>query len=149
MTPTQALLDAVAAAIAADTAALAAAGFLHVYPVKQAFSPGIGLVVADVPKADFDGGTPKVTSSATILTGIDPQTGEWILEIPEIAGGWRWEVSGTTNLPQTIHGFALTNVGESTLWGTALLDAPVVLTAVSQVVEVGSVAFRLSNAALS
>ena len=149
MVPTQALLDASAAAIAADTAALADADFLHVFLVINAFTPGNNLVPGDLTKATFTGGASKVTISATMQKFKDPQTGEWIIQIPEIAGGWHWQTGDTANLPQTVYGYALTNLAEDTLWGTALLDAPVVLNAAAQGVDIGQVRFRFSQGALS
>lgn len=149
MIPTQALLDKVASAIATDTAALAAALFLHVYLVKAPFTPGPNLVVADVPKADFTGATAIVTTSAVMGMAIDPQTGEWIIQVPEVAGGWHWQTTDLVNLPQTIYGYALTNVGETVLWGTAIFDAPILLNGDDQGIDVDQVRFRLANSALS
>lgn len=150
MIPTQALLDVAADAIATDTAALAAALFLHVYPVRNPFVPGPNLTVGDVTKATFLADTSKATTSATMLTDKDPQTGEWIITVPEPAGGWHWSTGAApVGLPETIYGFALTNVGESELWGTVALDTPIVLTGADEGFDLGQVQFRLSNSAMS
>jgi hypothetical protein len=149
MVPTQALIDAVAAAIAADEDALAAAAFLHVYLVSNNFVPGNGLVVDNLVKATFTGSTAKVTTSATMQTFRDAQTGEWIIQIPEPAGGWHWQTGDAVNLPQTIYGYALTNVGETTLWGTALLPSPILLNGAGQGIDIAQVRFRLSQLCLS
>ncbi|SRR6266545_2116887 len=149
MVPTQALINASAAAIAADAAALADADFLHVYLIMAAFTPNNNLVIGDLVKATFTGAAAKATITATMQKFTDPQTGEWIIQIPEPAGGWHWQTTDTANLPQTIYGYALTDLNEITLWGSALLDAPVVLNGVGQGVDIGQVRFRLSQSCLS
>ena len=150
MTPTSSLLAAVAGAIANDTSALAQATFVHVYLVKSPFVPGINLTVADLTKADFAGAGSKATTVAAAQAFQDPATNEWIIQVNEPVSGWHWQTTdGTTNLPQTIYGYALTNTGETTLWGTALLDTPALLNAAGQGIDVAQVRFRLSNAALS
>lgn len=113
---------------------------------KAPFTPSPTLTWAqfDDILADFDGYTDKVCGSPAV-TGLDPVSGLYQLWAPPPAGGFRWETTGTTNLPETIYGFALGNSDSSTLYASALFDTPVVLTDVNQVVEVLSATLSLRN----
>lgn len=149
MTPSQTFLDIVADAIQDDTGGLAEAAFLLVTLIVAPFVPAAGLVVADLTVADFDGSDPLANTSATIQLFKDPQTGENILQVPEPAGGWHWQVTGGTSLPQTVYGYMLTDSTGAALLGTALLDTPVTLTATGQGLDIDQIRFRLSAQALS
>jgi len=150
MVPTQVMLNAVAAEIKADTTVLANSLFLLVALVIAPFVPGAGIVLADLTLATFTGYAAIANTSAVILAYTDPATGEWIIEVPTPAGGWHWQViTNTTNLPQTVYGFALLDNTGAIVYGTALLPAPVLLNAIGQGLDVPAVTFRLSAAALS
>lgn len=150
MIPTQVMLDAVAAAIAADATVLANALFLKVWLVKVPFVPSASLTVADVTPADFGGSASLSNTSAVILTYLDPATGEWIIEVPPPIGGWHWQTtSGVTNLPQTIYGWACADNTSMILYGTGLLPAPQLLNANHQGIDVPAVNFRLNQSALT
>lgn len=149
MIPTTPLLSAMAALLAADPATLAEVAKVGVKLVKAAFVPGIGLVAGDLTYADFDGSGALAVSSATADVFTDPATGEVIIQLKEPAGGWHWVTTGVTNLPQTIYGAALRNSTGADLWGSVLLDNPVVLSAAGQGIDLAQVRFRVSNGALS
>lgn len=145
MQATQAIIDAMAALLGADTGTLAAGTpFVEVALVKAPFTPGPDLVLADLTLADFDGYAALHAASAATQVFKDPATGENIIQVREPAGGWHWATTGVTNLPQTIHGFALLDPTGATVYGAELLDAPVVLTASGQGVDIPEARFRLN-----
>jgi len=150
MTPTATLTTAMLAALGSDTTMLA--GALWVVPIKTTFSPGPtpGLVDADM--ADFDGSTPKASGAATRPVLTDPATGQQYLRIPDPAGGWNWTTSGTTNLPQTIYGFALTSdsttVEGADLLGTVRIPDQYLQSPAGQSFGAGEVTFTLISPAL-
>jgi len=106
-------------------------------------------VLADLTKATFDGYADKAAGASPFAVGIDPVTGDQIITINEPAGGWRWETTGVTNLPQTIYGFALANAAVNLIHGAQLLDNPVPLSASGEEVNLGSVTFRLVQQPMS
>jgi len=129
--------------LAADAATLAqAADPNHVVLLMEPVTPSEGLVMADVTPADFTGSTPIEVELGAQGEGLDANTDDGIISILPPVGGWRWETTGTTNLPQTIYGFALTNEAETTLYGAEALETPIVLTGVNQVVQLPAVEFR-------
>lgn len=146
MMPSKALEAAIAAAIAADTATLAeATPFVSVLLIKAAFTPSPELVIGDLSEANFDGYATLHAASAATQVFTDPETGERIIQVREPAGGWHWETTGTTGLPQSIHGFALAKADKSVLYGTEAFDEPIVLNGTDQGVDVDQVRFRLPS----
>jgi len=104
-----------------------------------------GLVPADLTFADFDGSTAKnIIGDVDMQVGIDPITGEQIITIPEPVGGWRWEVTGVTNLPQTVYGYALLTLASADVIAVAQLPVPIPLTIVGHEVNLGTVEFRVN-----
>lgn len=149
MLPTTALFRKFADLVAAEVATLAPATGNKVALIKAEFTPAKTLVMADLTLADFDGSTPIVCGTGTQPTGDDPGSGDRKIDILPPAGGWRWETTGTTNLPQTIHGFCLMDNAGTTLLGTELLDEPIVLSAADQVLELPDVAYHLLESGVS
>jgi len=147
--PTQAFLDAVAAAIEAATTTLSPVALIEAVLFKAPFVPGPGLLIGGLTVADFDGYAPLAVDATGAQLFKDPSTGEWILQLEEPAGGWHWQTTGLTSLPQTIYGYGITDSTGAVLHGTALLDTPVVLSAVAQGVDIGQVRFRLGSNALT
>jgi hypothetical protein len=109
--------------------------------VKDPFVAEETLVAADLTYADFDGGTPKDVGLNDQLVGIDPVTGDQRVTLIEPVGGWRWETSGVTNLPQTIYGFALRDAAGTTLLAVETLATPITLTEAGQEINLGTVKF--------
>jgi len=133
MLPTQALLNNIA------TQAVAAGGELSstdaiVRLAKNSFTPGLGLLATDIDTADFDGYADKAADPG--LWAIDPATGNIVFYATEPAGGFVWETTGVTNLPQTIFGWVWMQTDSDTIFAGALFDTPIVLTASNQLVEV-------------
>lgn len=100
--------------------------------ISAPFTPSEDLAVGDLTFADFDGSTAIACPLEEAQVGIDPNTGQQVLTVYEPAGGWRFEVTGLTNLPQTIYGFALLTAASAALIAVATLAEPVDLTAVGQ-----------------
>jgi len=143
MQATRALREKAAQLLAADTATLAqAADPNHLVLIAANFLPSENLVAGDLVPATFDGATPLEVELGVQLEGLDPATSDAIITIGPPAGGWRWETTGITNLPQTIYGYALMNEAETTLFGAATLTTPVVLTGINQVINLPAVTFR-------
>ena len=146
MIPTNVLLDAIATRIASDAGTLAHATdgvLLHL--AKAVFNPGPTLVVGDFTEADFDGYAALEAGAGAQQFFVDPISTERTIQVLEPAGGWHFETTGVTNLPQTIRGAYLTNNAGTVLYGSVLFDDPVVLTAANEAVDVSNVRFRLHN----
>lgn len=149
MIPTQAFLDRIGVAIGADTACFAdPTTFLKVTLVKTAFTPGTELVLGDVTVADFDGSTALHAADATPAVFRDPQNGDQIVQASDPAGGWHWQTTGSTNLPQTIYGYIVTDHTGANLQGSVLFDTPLVLNGVGQGVDVPAVQVRITALAI-
>jgi hypothetical protein len=131
--------------LAADTATLAQAADNNLVALIMApFTPAEGLAIGDLTFADFDGSTPIEVELGTQPEGIAPGTTDSIITISPPAGGWRWETTGLTNLPQTIYGFALVNNGSTVLFGSQAFSTPIDLNAINQVIQLDSVTFTLA-----
>lgn len=123
----------------------------HVILIKEAFtpSPDIDPLALQAIEADFTGYTTGGISSSTGTqnTAMDPLTSDYLLQLKQPAGGFRWETTGTTNLPQTIYGYAVLDLDTPRCYWSALFDTPVVLTAQNQTVQVDQpqLAFSLAG----
>lgn len=136
MIPTIAIREAMMELLAADTATLAPAALGNKMALVMApIVPAEDLEFADITLATFDGNTPIVCGTGTQPSGLDPATEDSVIDIKVPAGGFRWETTGTTNLPQTIYGYVLLNNAADTLLASAAFDTPIVLTAINQRVE--------------
>lgn len=136
--------------LGADATTLApAANANKIALIKAAFVPEENMVPANVTLADFDGSDPLLAAVGAQQVGIDPATGAQIITIKEPAGGWRWETTGLTNLPQTIYGYGLFSNDMATLLGLALLPAPVQLSEVGQEINLGVVKMTMVDEPLS
>jgi len=144
MLPTNLLLDGIATAIAADTVALNA-GDIAVRLIKDAFTPSPTLVLADLTAADFGGATDRGCDSPT--WGYDPATGNRVIRAGNPTGGWNYETTNTSNLPQTIFGYCWFNTDNDDLFATVLLDEPIVLTAANQAFDIPPCTITMTPAA--
>lgn len=145
LTPTNAVQDRIGVLLSADASTLAPASDANIVAlVKAPFVPSAGLIASDLTLADFDGADPIAGETGAQENGIDPADGSQVVTNIEPAGGWRWETTGATNLPQTIYGVALLNEAGTTLLGSALLEAPLTLSAAGQFIDLGSLAIRIS-----
>lgn len=150
MLPTKAVRKQLGELLAADTGTLAPATLANkVALVMAAFTPEENMVPADLVLATFDGSTALNAGTGTQPCGVDPATGQQIVTIKEPAGGWRWETSGVTHLPQTIYGYALLNNDSSALLGIAVLPAPLTLQEIGQEIQIGNVTMTIVDAPMS
>lgn len=150
MIPTRAVREKAAQLLAADAATLAPAVDANVIAlVMAAFTPGENLTLGSLTFATFDGATPLEVGVGTQPEGLDPNTNDALISMLPPVTGWRWETTGTTNLPQTIFGYALVTDGLAVLLASDVLETPIVLTAVNQVVILPALAIRqLANSML-
>lgn len=149
MLPTTALLERMADLLGADTVTLAApTTFVEVHLAKNAFTPTPDLVIGDITEADFDGYAPLSAASAATQVFVDPSTGDIILQVREPAGGWNFQTTGITNLPQDIYGYVLTDAAGAVVHGSEVLDAPVHLDGAGQGFDLPNVRFRLNAGAM-
>jgi len=121
------LADTIAPLLAADTTYLANATAMKVSLITQPFTPSIDRILADL---TLDAAAPLAAIAAVAgaqNTGKDPVNGNSVIEIKPPAGGFRWNTGVAFAAPVTVYGFALTNGGITTLYGTETLDPPVAL----------------------
>jgi hypothetical protein len=143
MQATLALRERMAILLAADATTLAQVADANLIVLfTNAITPSEDTLAADLTLADFDGSTPLAVGLAGQAEGLDPNTTDAIITIKSPVGGWRWETTGLTNLPQTINGFALTNQAGTTLFAAERLAVPITLDAVNQVVQLENVVLR-------
>lgn len=144
MTPSQLIFERFGVLLAADTTTLApAADPPAVMLVKDVFTPSLTLIPADLVEADFDGYAQIAAPVGAQQQTLDPNTGDSLVRMKPPAGGWFWETTGITNLPQTIYGFALINDAQTAIYGSELFDEPFVLTATNQQILIDNVIFRM------
>lgn len=144
MQSTLALREAAAQLLAADALTLAPAVLANkIALVQNAFAPGEGLALGDLTLATFDGATPLLVGLGTQAEGLDPGNNDAIITVKAPVGGWRWETTGVTNLPQDINGFCLLDNAGAVLLAAARLATPITLTAINQVVQLENVELRL------
>jgi len=150
MFPMRLLTDEIGELLAASEPLLQAVNENIVRLIIAPFALEQGLEPGDLTFADFDGSTAlEVVAAADMAVGFDPLTGEQVITINEPAGGWRWEVTGLTNLPQTVYGFALLTAASAAVIGVQALDTPIPLTEVGQEINLGSITFRVNVVPLS
>lgn len=150
MVPTNLIIADVPALLAADTSTLApASNPPSVTLVAGPFTPSPATIPGDLVAPTFDGYAAIACAVGAQLTGQDPFTLSYFTEMKIPTGGWRWAVTGTTNLPQTIYGVALVNHGSTVVYGSAVFPTPIVLNAVGQVIEVPNLRFTFNSNAIS
>ncbi len=100
-------------------------------------------IIASFTEAVFDGYASLGASAVSALYS-DPLTGQELIRIAPPAGGWKYATTGTTGLPLTIYGAYLTNSAGDKLLGAVKFDAPIVLTATGQLIDLGNVELFVS-----
>lgn len=149
MNPTTALLDALATMLATDPATLAhATNPCKVHLAKNAFNSTPTTVLADLVEADFDGYAALAAGLGAQQMFVDPTSGQRVVQMQEPAGGWHWETTGTTALPQTIFGAYLTNTAGTVLYGTHRFPDGVTLNGNNEAVDWAQARFTFAIAAL-
>jgi len=140
MQVTLALREKAAQLLAADAASLAPVALAnHVFLVMAAFVASEASVIGDLTLATFDGSAALSAGVGTQAEGLDPNNTNALITIKSPVGGWRWETTGVTNLPQTIFGYCMLDNADAVLLGCQTLDQTITLTAINQVVDLGSI----------
>lgn len=150
-TPTQMIFERAVILLGTDTATFnPASDPPRVILINQPFTEGLGLTIADLTEADFDGYS-GVEIQNPALESIDPLTGQAVLNITAGASPFLWETTGTTNLPQTIYGYAVVKNDGTVLYSATRFTAAqeVTLTGVNQSVGPVSPQLRYSPSGVS
>lgn len=125
MIPAIELANAIVDAAAADTAYLAAATAMKVFPVVSNFVPSRSLDIGDLTLATFTGGGAKLAGTGAQDVFHDPLTAMRTIQIKSPAGGWTWECTAAPAEPETVYGFIVTDNAGAVLIGSGLLPTPV------------------------
>lgn len=129
--------------LAADTTTLAQAADNNMIALIMApFTPSETLTFASLTLATFDGSTPILVGLGTQPSAYDPLTDDVVISLKPPVGGFRFETTGTTHLPQTIFGFALLNEALDALLAAELLPVPITLTGINQGIDLNDVEIR-------
>jgi len=143
MQASRALREKMAQLLAADATTLAPATDANLVTLAQAaFNPSELLAIGDVTPADFDGSDPIEITVGVQAEGLDPLNADAIITLSPPVGGFRFETTGTTNLPQTIYGVYVTDNGATKILCSKLLDQPITLTTINQVIDLGDLNLR-------
>jgi hypothetical protein len=142
MIPTSAIRVRAMRLLITDPLTLADPLGLELALVKSDFTPSENLQLGDIDLATFDGAGPILAAVSGPRPVLDPQTNSAVIEFQSAILAWRWQVSGLTDLPQTIYGYALVGLTVGVL-ASELLDTPLVLTGVGQVVDLAEVTLSL------
>lgn len=132
--------------LAADTATLAAATAMKVHLVIASFVPALDLeTIGDLTLATFTGSTAKSAGIGTAQTFYDVANGLRSVQVLEPAGGWHWTCTADPASPETVYGWVLTDTAGTTIWGSALLDSPVTISAAGQGLDIDQVRMEFSE----
>jgi len=144
MLPIRTLRVAIADLLAANAATLApAANANWIFLIMEDFSPNEILTFGDLVTATFTGSDEIEGEVGAQQVGNDPMTDEQIISILAPVGGYRWEVhTNTTNLPQTIYGYALVSQTFNTLLAMHHFDVPITLTQIGDFIDIGTPTIR-------
>lgn len=132
MIPTNLLSVRIGTIIGADTVTLANVDNPVMRLAKNDFTPGPGLVLADLIEASFSSYAARALADGAQPESQDPSTGDVLVDLIPTAGNWRYETGGTSDLPQTIYGFYLTNEAGDALYCAERLENQVDLVAPDQ-----------------
>lgn len=112
--------------------------------LKADFTPANVLTVADLPAAADFGGYGRIQAElGNAQTAIDPATRDRLVQLVPPVGGWRWEASSTTNLPQTIYGWEAQQGADTVLLACGKFDTPIMLIGVGDFIVLDDAAIRL------
>lgn len=146
MTPSNALKVAMLDLLAADPATLAQAmNANEIALVISSFVPSGDLVIGDVTLATFMGSAPIAVALMDQQVGYDPVRGEWFIQMIGPIGGFYYEASMAPAAAETVYGYVLTDMAGATVFGSKLLDTPVIIQGVGDAVDLGAVRFYESD----
>jgi hypothetical protein len=131
--------------LAADTATLGASTAMNLHLANANFTPSLDLAVGSLSEATFVGSTKIACGTGAQPVYYDVLTGNRVVEILEPAGGFRWTCTTSPGSPETIYGYYLTDHTDAVLYGSALLSAPVTISAAGQGLDIGSIKLAWST----
>lgn len=144
MTPTTRIYNSITDLLAANVADLAAAAAKHVHLIMAPFTPDLGTDFTTLTPATFTGSGALSAASGAQQSFTDAVSIRRVVQLVEPLGGWHWVTGDAVNLPQTIYGYALTDLADAVTFGSQLLPAPIVLTGAGQAIDVDQVRFTLN-----
>lgn len=147
MVPSQFLLNRLQTLLAGDTTTFNAPTAMKAHLAQAAFTPGPALTLASFTEATFTGYAALAAGVGTGQTFNDV-TGGRVVQALEPAGGWHWQATGTTGLPQTIYGWYLSDNGNTQLYASGLFVTPIVLTQTGDAVDVPQVRVTIATTAM-
>lgn len=143
MIPKKSLRNAAMELLAADVATLApVAGNKMALFINNA-QPSENSVLADFTPATFTGSTPITCTPGTQPEGYVPGTGDSAIDISPPVGGFRWETTALTLLPQTVYGYYLTDGAGAVYLAAQKFPTPIVLTGIGDVIDIGDARITL------
>ncbi len=83
------------------------------------------------------------------VDGIDPFTGDRTITLLPPVGGFEFDVTGNTNLPQSVYGFRVFNVTNNETVGSAVLAEPLVIQQAPSTFFINAATLRLNPAMVS
>lgn len=102
--------------------------------ISAMFNPSIDLVMGDLAICQLTGLVPLAGVAGPQNEAIDADTGESLVDVKVPAGGFRWETPGDFVGLVVVYGFALGNNAFDVLYGTHLLQEPILLTAANEAI---------------
>lgn len=136
--------------LAADATTLAPAALENIVTLLAAdFALDEDTLVGSLTAATFTGSTPLDCGLGTQNVGIDPATGEQQITLLSPVGGWRWECTAAPGAPETIYGAMLTNSTGATLLALHKLATPIVVQAVADEVQLGTLKLTIASQPIS
>jgi hypothetical protein len=142
MIPSQTILNSLQTLLADDTGSLGAAAVKHVHLIMAPFTPSPTTDFTALTEATFTGSTKLSAPAGNQSAFRDPGTGQLVVEMIPPAGGWHWQATAGANLPQTIYGWALTDLADAVTFGSGLLPAPITLAQTGDGVDIPAVRFN-------
>lgn len=146
MIPTQAVFERMMELLGADTATLNTTGSptdAKVGLFINDFAPNAAMVLADLTEATFDGYVQIPADGHPHPQSLDPSNGNSRVTLLPSAGGWHWETTGLTDLPQTVFGYFV--IGHGVLLNLAKrFETPIVLTGANQSIDIQRIGMQQS-----
>lgn len=145
--PSTKTLDAMVNLLSSDSSTwkgVVVTAVITVHLINEAFDPNAVLALPDLPsEADFDGYAALTAVAGNAQVATDPATRDRLVQLVPPVGGWRWEVDGLANIPETIFGWWAQNGVGSVLLACGTFDAPIILAAVGDFVLLPDASIRL------
>lgn len=146
MTPTKAVRERAVTLLGADTTTFnQPTDELVVRLFQNAAVPTETMAIGDFTQADFGGYAGLDVALGACPEGLNPQTDDSQIRLISADGDYVWETTNTSNLPQTIYGFYVTDAGGSILYAAERFAFPVELTMTNQTVIIPTPTLGVPN----